>query len=286
MLEYNLDIMERKIQIAHTPNSMSKNLSFYVEGIGFWKVKKDYYTKRSGMNSFLLLFTVEGKGYLEYENFANILVPNSVAIINCNKYHLYRTYENRWTFRYIHFNGIACTYFVDMIHENTNELILLTSPEKIEHFFKLIQKTIENKDIQTDLKNNLYLTNILTEIACNRVNQLNVKNYHVHIEEITQYIQYVKNNFDQPFDIENFIQSAHISKYHFIRLFKKHTGITPYEYFIQYRINKAKKLLTETNYSVDEISYKTGFSDANHFIRNFKKIVGMTPLKYRKYSIM
>jgi len=62
-------------------------------------------------------------------------------------------------------------------------------------------------------------------------------------------------------------------------------GTSPYEYLINFRINKSKTLLKETSLTVNEISVMVGYNEVTNFIRDFKKYLGTTPLKYRNYWI-
>ena len=76
-----------------------------------------------------------------------------------------------------------------------------------------------------------------------------------------------------------------LSKYHFIRVFKRIMGTTPYNYLTNYRINNAKILLKTTDLSVYEIAERCGFSDTSNFIVQFKKHTGQKPLEYRRYFL-
>lgn len=73
-----------------------------------------------------------------------------------------------------------------------------------------------------------------------------------------------------------------MSTYHFIRVFKKETDMTPHEYIINYRLRISKILLLESNMSVNDICYESGFSSASIFCAAFKKSVGLSPTAYRK----
>jgi AraC family transcriptional regulator, regulatory protein of adaptative response / methylphosphotriester-DNA alkyltransferase methyltransferase len=64
-------------------------------------------------------------------------------------------------------------------------------------------------------------------------------------------------------------------------MFKTLTGVTPSVYLQFVRIYKGAELLTNTNLSVSDISYKVGVEDSNYFARLFKKITGITPIAYR-----
>ena len=65
-------------------------------------------------------------------------------------------------------------------------------------------------------------------------------------------------------------------------VFKKHFGISPHEYLVEYKFNHAKKLLVNTNMTVSEIAYCIGYSNPMQFYATFKKLFGVTPNQYRK----
>lgn len=72
-----------------------------------------------------------------------------------------------------------------------------------------------------------------------------------------------------------------ISKSNLIRVFKKNTGITPYQFLLDEKIRIAKALLSTTTMKVKTISEKLSFSDEHYFSHLFKEKVGMSPLKYK-----
>jgi len=79
--------------------------------------------------------------------------------------------------------------------------------------------------------------------------------------------------------IGKFADGISISKFHYIREFKKISGLTPHKFQIQNRIRKAQKLLS-TGITVAETATMTGFFDQSHFDKYFKRIVGIAPSEY------
>jgi len=73
-------------------------------------------------------------------------------------------------------------------------------------------------------------------------------------------------------------EEAGMSKYHYLRTFKKHTGLTPHQYSLSVRIQKATEEII-AGASIIEASIESGFSDQSHFTRHFKRIYGYTPHK-------
>lgn len=94
-------------------------------------------------------------------------------------------------------------------------------------------------------------------------------------------LHYIKTNFSDQLTIDHLAAQAGISKYHFCRKFKKHTGMTPMHFVTLMRVEKAKGLL-ERKIPVSAVAYKVGFNDLGNFIRSFKKVTGQTPSAFKK----
>lgn len=82
--------------------------------------------------------------------------------------------------------------------------------------------------------------------------------------------------------ISSLAKECNVSQVHLINLFKKHLGQTPSEYLTEHKIQRAKELLTDTDYSISEIAEYCGFSNIYYFSNRFKKQVGVSPNMFRK----
>ena len=82
-------------------------------------------------------------------------------------------------------------------------------------------------------------------------------------------------------NIKKMADSAFMSKYHFIRKFKKETGLTPHQFQVQNKIRKAQRIFGNSE-NIADLAIETGFFDQSHFTRYFKKITGLTPSAYKK----
>ncbi|MEA1914814.1 MAG: AraC family transcriptional regulator [Campylobacterota bacterium] len=89
-------------------------------------------------------------------------------------------------------------------------------------------------------------------------------------------IEYINDMLDSTITLDDLAHNAQLSKYHFLRVFKKHMGITPHNYILNQRIYKATKSIIEGDRAIDA-SINSGFSDQSHFNRNFKKVYGYSP---------
>jgi len=83
---------------------------------------------------------------------------------------------------------------------------------------------------------------------------------------------------------EEVAQKINMSYSWFRKIFKEYTGFSPHQYLLELKIQKSKELLTNTNLSVKEIAYQTGFDNPDQFCNSFKKRTGITPGIYRNFS--
>jgi AraC family transcriptional regulator len=92
---------------------------------------------------------------------------------------------------------------------------------------------------------------------------------------------FIREYFSSNITLKEICDEIHVSPYHFIRMFKKHFGLTPHRYLLQVRVEKAKELLATGRYSVGETAELCGFESAPHFSDTFRKTTGCSPGEYR-----
>lgn len=115
---------------------------------------------------------------------------------------------------------------------------------------------------------------------------LYTKNYKEIFEDkkiIKQTYELINDSIDTNFTLEMLANNVHLSKYHFLRIFKKDFGLTPHAFIINERLNRANKLI-QNGLTISEASIQVGFNDQSHFTRNFKKYFGYTPSTLQKNS--
>lgn len=102
--------------------------------------------------------------------------------------------------------------------------------------------------------------------------------------EIKLICEYLQENYEEKLTLEEITQHVGFSKYYGGRLFKQYMGMTIIEYLIKIRLDRAKELLTQGEYSIKQISYMVGYQDPNYFTWSFKKATGISPVKYRYFQ--
>lgn len=100
---------------------------------------------------------------------------------------------------------------------------------------------------------------------------------------IRKSVDFIHKNFDKnDFCQEDIANLSGITDSHFRRVFKKVYGVAPSKYINTLRLNKAKVMLSDTDISIEELSYQCGYNNYSYFVRAFKTSFGLTPSEYRK----
>lgn len=94
-------------------------------------------------------------------------------------------------------------------------------------------------------------------------------------------ILYIESNYYKSFNVTEYAKSIGVSRTHFTTAFTEKTGVSPYNFLINERIENAKIYLAKTDLTITQIASKVGFTSIDRFSSIFKKKTGVSPKKYR-----
>jgi len=178
-------------------------------------------------------------------------------------------------FFYIHFQ---CDALPEGITLKTSHVYSLTSHKDFSSLFEEIIEEILSKRPNYEIlciSRLLYLLSLIQRDVAETNNSCNNG-----WNGVAHAIQHMNRYCDQNLKLEDYAAMCNMSKYHFLRVFKSVTGVTPLEYRGRIRIDHAKELLKNSNFSVSEIGESLGFSSLAYFSAAFKKLTGLTPTEY------
>jgi len=93
--------------------------------------------------------------------------------------------------------------------------------------------------------------------------------------------EHVDRQLEAPLSLRELARVANLSVFHFARSFKESTGLSPHQYVLRRRVERAKQLLGGTALNLAEIALRCGFSNPSHFTQAFHQICGVTPTSWR-----
>jgi AraC family transcriptional regulator len=95
-------------------------------------------------------------------------------------------------------------------------------------------------------------------------------------------LQYVEDHASEPLGLTALASIAGVSKYHFLRIFRRTVGMPPYQFLLMVRMRRAALRLAMTSQTVASIAFDTGFGDLSTFNKQFRELFGMSPMAYRR----
>jgi AraC family transcriptional regulator len=103
-------------------------------------------------------------------------------------------------------------------------------------------------------------------------------------DAVERVVAYLYERYDQPITLADMADVAILSQFHFARTFREVTGVSPGRFLSAIRLQRAKGLLTTTQLTVTDISYRVGYNSLGTFTSRFTKSVGVTPIQYRGFT--
>jgi AraC family transcriptional regulator len=94
-------------------------------------------------------------------------------------------------------------------------------------------------------------------------------------------IDLMYDRFREPLSLDDLAAEAAISRFHFLRMFRRATGVTPHAYLLRIRLRHAERRLAIGNEGVGEIAIGSGFESPAHFAAAFRRFRGLSPTKFR-----
>jgi len=285
MLEYCLDITANSYAHIYTPDSTALSFPFYLYEDGYFEANTNYYTKRSELQIYLLIYTLSGSGIAKVNGKVCNLNSGSAVLIDCRDLHEYWTTSSApWCFHYLHLDGASMDIFSKLLLSDFNAYQICDK-------LRFMQQISEIHDIhnQTNLiLNNIHSSNLISGIltALFESYYFEKDRSYVDSDAIGTACDYMEKNLDKKISIEKISSMVNLSKYYFIRLFQHKKGITPYLYVQLLRINRAKELLISTDRAIKDIAQAVGFSSTARFSKCFLDLTGTTPTQYRKNSYL
>ncbi len=233
-----------------------------------YRVERD---ERDVFDAFILFYIVRGSMGVQYLGQTFSAKAGDIVLLDCKVPNQYWA-ETQVQFRWIHFGGSASQAYCDMLYERQWAHFPNHSDLGV-HFFNILHGIRAG-----DMNEHYYSIQLQTVLGGLATAQDARRCAHPAVAAAKQYME---QHFAEALTLEELSKVVILSKYHFARLFRAETGMSVHGYLLNLRMNQAKKLLSETLLSVEEVGQQCGFSSTSHFIRAFKQMNHFTPYRFR-----
>lgn len=283
-LIYELDLEPESLWLTVTASKNAKLSLLFVQELGDFISHEKYFTRREGLDSYLIKYVIAGEGLLDYQGQTYSLRPGQIFWIDCREPHYYRTSPDvgHWRVLWVHFTGVSAEFYYDLFQAKNNRCPVLTMPpdNHLQEYLRQLIALYDNDSnvLSADLSAALLLTQMLTDIIRTTEGE---RDWLSVPESVARARDYLTEHYNEKITLDDLAAKYAVSKFHFQKQFKRFTGYTPNDFLLQLRLNHAKEFLRTTDHPVSQIACDVGIQNVSHFINLFKKQEGITPMNYR-----
>ncbi len=260
--------------------------SLYLRKIGFFpRVKFHYVQKESGADYAMIIYCTDGKGWVEIDKKRYEIDSGDFIFIPSSTPYAFGADESSpWTIYWMHFSGTMAGEFVPSIPQSIN--IEPSTSSRIQERLELFEEIYCNFEIAYTRDHMAYVTTCLYRFLASfslMPQYRYIKSYkHDELALSAMIIRYMQENIGQNITLEQLCQKFKYSQSHLSALFQKETGMSPINYFIRLKIQKACEYIELSGLKLHEISTKLGYTEPTYFSRIFTKVMGISPSEYKK----
>ena len=246
----------------------------HVNNFGYFKyVNEDLcITRRNGRSDYQILYIDKGYGqFLLDGEFVRAESGSIIILPPGEKNHYEFSKDSESDYYWIHFAGAGVPKLLKTLNLE-NKLYEVGDFFEFKDMLASMTKVATVEDFTTDsyLSSCIYM--LLSQFS---------KRVFIPKNPLRKVLTYMQNHNINTITNSDCAKMCGLSEYHFIRTFKKTTGLTPHQYMVKITVSKAVELMADTNLNVSEIARMLGFEDSLYFSRFFKKETGYSPKNFK-----
>lgn len=263
-----------------------QDLSVYQ--FGYEECNKGHSFGPANRDHYLLHFIKSGKGDFQTENVSYSLEAGQGFLISPNKISSYKADESEpWTYFWIGFGGANADKYMHDIGISAEYPVF--SFERWEPFWDIYMglKQLDQALVADRFRMTGYLFMLISEMV-NSVSQLDINRkviFNSKEEYVKNAVSYIEKNYSDKLGVSEIVRYVGLNRSYFGVIFKEIMAVSPMDYLISYRIDRAKKLLRNDLMSISDVSRSVGYDDPLAFSKIFRKKEGVSPREYRKKNL-
>lgn len=276
-IDYNMVEKTSEHYFIPLPDSL-RNILYYPVSAGYFDCKPNYRLQRNSFYSYLLLVMLSGSLAYQTRKGSGVAKTGDILLLDCNVPHSYAA-QGRCSFTFIHFDGAQSREIYEQVEERFGNLIRVDDVMRLHEAISEMMNTLRADKRVSVARTSAMLYQILMQLldASGTTGEGSVGN-----TLVDRAISYIQSRLNEKITVEQIADSIGYSPSYFSRIFTRETGLTPYQFIMRSRLDRASQLLQTTRLPIQDIAFQTGFSTVSNFCYAFRRSRGISPQQYRQ----
>ncbi|MBZ4645307.1 MAG: AraC family transcriptional regulator [Clostridia bacterium] len=233
---------------------------------------------------YLIHYILKGKGFFQVgdttyhltEGYGFLICPDIITYYQADR-------EDPWHYAWVGFHGLKAEAYLKHANLTADNPIFKYDKDDFikDCFMQMIatKRFIKSRELRLLGLLYLFLSQLIEIAAKDRFLDAEGDRQELYIKKA---IEFVEMNYSRKIRVHEIAHYIALDRSYLCSIFKEHLGISPQEFLINFRINKACELMKNKNLSIANISRSVGYDDPLLFSKMFKKVKGFPPREYRK----
>ena len=282
-MEYNQHKFIETDAVTYLETNKTQSLDLFLCHSGIENCNPSYSYGPTSRNHYIIHYILDGKGEFTVNNKTYKLEKKEGFLIRPGETTYYKADDkDPWIYMWIGFKGLKCETYLKYANLTANNPIFKYDKDNLlkKYILDILSLNIMTHSNELKIEGLLHLF-LGTLIENNKYKNYS-NNYSVKETYINKSVEYINNNYSSNIKISDIAKYVGLNRSYFSNLFTKTLGISPQEYLLSLRIEKACTLLEDLQLTIGEISIKVGYTDQLTFSKIFKKTKGVSPKLYRQ----
>ena len=260
----------------HTPSPAAKEYLFYPLVGGIFERDREYHVHRKRYDSIMLAFIAEGSLCLRQDGRHYRAEQGEMLLVDCYREHEYYA-DSCVKFLWLHLDGGTLRPWLRSFIERFGQCIQANA--ELQALMLSVIEGIGSRESEYHLSQKIHT------LMCRISSFAESAEASAAPAVVRQAKDYIETHLEEKLTVREIAKQVHYSPSYFSQVFRQAANVSPYDYLLSRRIERAKSLLLQTELPLELVAARSGFHSVPHFIYAFKKATDQSPHKFRRSGL-
>ena len=257
--------------------AQNNNILYYPISAAYYECRPGFTVQRTGLRGYTLIVMLAGALSYQTRHTRGVARSGQTLLIDCSSPHSYYA-PSRCSFTILHFDGAQTKEICSEIEQTCGALTRVSDPNTVHETIGEVMNTLRSGRRINLMQTSALIYSILMQLLQASSAPGDGLSGSTIIDCAISLIQ---DHLSDNLTVEMIAANAGYSPSYFSRMFAQETGLSPYRFVMNSRIDRAQQLLQTTSLSIQDIAFQTGFNSIANFCYAFRKETGLSPHNYR-----